>query len=71
MRQLVARVWQEWKAVEEQLEALSREIDSIASQGAACQRPLDVPGVGPLVATALVAAVGNGAAFTRGRDFAA
>ena len=69
MRQLVARVWQEWKAVEEQ--ALSREIDSIASQGAACQRPLDVPGMGPLVATALVAAVGNGAAFTRGRDFAA
>lgn len=71
MRQLVDRLWQEWKALEEQIEALSREIESIASQDAACQRLLDVPGVGPLVATALVAAIGNGAAFTKGRDFAA
>jgi transposase len=71
MRQLVDRLWQEWKALEEQIEALSREIDSIASQDAACQRLLGVPGVGPLVATALVAAIGNGAAFTKGRDFAA
>jgi transposase len=71
MRQLVDRLWQEWKALEEQIEALSGEIESIASQDAACQRLLDVPGVGPLVATALVAAIGNGAAFTKGRDFAA
>lgn len=41
------------------------------AQDPACQRLLDVPGVGPLVATALVAAVGNGSAFARGRDFAA
>jgi Transposase IS116/IS110/IS902 family len=30
-----------------------------------------IPGVGPLVSTAVVAAVGNGAAFRRGRGFAA
>jgi transposase len=71
MRRLVDRLWQEWKALEEQVEALSGEIESIASQNAACQRLLGVPGVGPLIATALVAAVGNGAAFTKGRDFAA
>ncbi|HEY1577480.1 MAG TPA: IS110 family transposase [Terracidiphilus sp.] len=71
LRQLVDRLWQEWKALEEQIEALSRDIDGIAGQDAACQRLLDVPGVGPLVATALVAAIGNGAAFTKGRDFAA
>ena len=29
------------------------------------------PGVGPIVASATVAAIGNGAAFARGRDFAA
>ena len=71
MRGLVDRLWQEWKTLEEQIEELSGEIDGIASQDAACQRLLDVPGVGPLVATALVASVGNGAAFTKGRDFAA
>ena len=30
-----------------------------------------IPGFGPLVSTATVAAIGNGAAFRRGRDFAA
>ena len=30
-----------------------------------------VPGVGPLVATAAVAAIGNGTAFRKGREFAA
>ena len=71
MRRLVDRLWQEWKALEEQIEDLSGEIDNIASQDVACQRLLDVPGVGPLIATALVAAVGNGSAFSKGRDFAA
>ena len=32
---------------------------------------MQVPGIGPLTATALVAAVGNGAAFAKGRDLAA
>jgi transposase len=30
-----------------------------------------VPGIGPVTATALLAAIGNGAAFRRGRDLAA
>ena len=29
------------------------------------------PGIGPVVATAIVAAIGNGAAFRKGREFAA
>ena len=47
MRRLVDRLWQEWKALEEQVEELSGEIDDIASQDAACQRLLEVPGIGP------------------------
>jgi Transposase IS116/IS110/IS902 family. len=31
----------------------------------------DGPGIGPLIASAMVAAIGNGAAFAKGRDFAA
>ena len=30
-----------------------------------------MPGIGPIVATAIVAAIGNGSAFRKGRDFAA
>jgi len=33
--------------------------------------PLAIPGIGPVTATALIAAIGNGGAFHRGREFAA
>lgn len=71
MRRLLDHLWQEWKGLEAQIEELSDEIADIASQDAACRRLLSVPGVGPLVATAMVAAIGNGSAFAKGRDFAA
>jgi transposase len=71
LRHLLAELWQEWKTVEEQIEAMNRGVARIADQDAACQRLQQIPGVGPLVATAMVAAVGNGSAFAKGRDFAA
>src|SRR5258705_510145 len=36
-----------------------------------CVPVMTVPGIGPLIASAMVAAIGNGAAFAKGRDFAA
>src|SRR6476659_2910850 len=36
-----------------------------------CGQLMTVPGIGPIVASATVAAIGNGASFARGRDFAA
>jgi transposase len=32
---------------------------------------MTVPGIGPIIASAMMAAIGNGAAFAKGRDFAA
>jgi transposase len=32
---------------------------------------MTIPGIGPIISSAVVAAIGNGTAFTRGRDFAA
>jgi transposase len=71
MSSLLDELWQERKVLEEQVEAVSRQVAVVASQDSACQRLREIPGVGPLVATAMVAAVGNGSAFVRGRDFAA
>ena len=71
MRNLLDHLWQEWKGLNADIESVSDEIDAIASQDAACQRLRQIPGVGPLVATATVAAIGNGAAFRKGREFAA
>jgi len=49
----------------------SDEIERIAGEDEACRRLRQIPGVGPLVSTATVAAIGNGAAFRKGREFAA
>lgn len=68
---LLCLVVEEWRAMENEIEQLDREIKTIAEQDAACQRLLTVPGIGVLIATATVAAIGNGAAFSRGREFAA
>jgi len=68
---LLCLVAEEWRSVEKEIEQLDLEIETIASQDSACQRLITVPGIGVLIATAIVAAVGNGAAFSRGREFAA
>jgi len=41
----------------------------VAQADPACQRLQTVPGVGPLAATGIVAAVGNDGAFRKGREF--
>jgi len=71
MRNLLAMLWNEWKDLESQLEEMNDEVERIASSDAACVRLRQIPGIGPLVATAIVAAIGNGAAFHKGREFAA
>ena len=71
LRQLLFELWQEWQALETQIEQLNHRISLIARQDSTCQRLLEIPGVGVLVATALVAAIGNGSAFRQGRHFAA
>jgi transposase len=71
MRRLLNQLRQEWNALEVEIGTLSEEIEGVADSDAACQRLRTIPGVGPLVATAVVAAVGNGAAFRKGREFAA
>jgi transposase len=71
MRLPLTQVWQEWKQLEIEIAAASDEIERIASEDPACQRLRKIPGVGPLVSTATVAAIGNGAAFRKGREFAA
>ena len=71
MRRLLDFLWQEWKHLQLQIESLSEDLEQIANSDEACARLQQIPGVGPLVATAVVSAIGNGAAFHKGREFAA
>src|SRR5215470_15880773 len=71
LRWLLERLWQEWKQLDIDIETITDEIERISNEDALCRRLRQIPGFGPLVSTATVAAIGNGAAFRRGRDFAA
>ncbi|HSZ18423.1 MAG TPA: transposase, partial [Candidatus Acidoferrum sp.] len=59
----------------EQLAARIEQMDAVMEQEAreneACQRLTTIPGVGPVMATALIGAIGNGSAFGKGRDLCA
>ena len=53
------------------LEEADALIQQTAQDNEACRRLDAIPGIGPITATALIAAIGNGAAFRKGREFAA
>ncbi len=61
----------DWRRLDERVEGLSKEIEAIARQDAGCERLISVPGIGPIISSAIVAAIGAGDVFSKGRDFAA
>jgi transposase len=60
-----------WRRLDERIDHLSSEITTLARQDAGCERLMSVPGIGPIISSAMVAAIGTGEVFSKGRDFAA
>jgi transposase len=71
VRHLIEDLRAEWRELDRRIGEFDSELTGTARQVEACRRLCEIPGIGPLSATALVAAVGNGAAFDKGRDLAA
>jgi transposase len=57
--------------LDERIATVSAEIEALAEQDGPCQRLMTVPGIGPIISSAVVAAIGNGAGLKQGRDFGA
>jgi transposase len=70
-RALLHGLWDDLLTLDQRIETLNREIDCIAKSDPVAQRLQQLRGVGPLVATALIARVGNGDQFRTGRQMAA
>jgi transposase len=71
MRLLVASLMDDYRALEARILSLDREIERLARTNEVANRLTTIPGIGPLGATALIAAVGDGRQFKRARDLAA
>ena len=71
MSDLIAGLYEDWLRLDERIEAIAGEIEMISKSEENCQRLMSVPGIGPIISTAVVAAIGTGDAFRRGRDFGA
>jgi len=68
---LIADLALDWRRLDQRIAAVSAEIEALAQQDESCQRLMTVPGVGPIISSAVVAAIGNGSGFKQGRDFGA
>lgn len=71
LRLLLAQLKLELDQLALRLEEAEALIEQTVQESEACQRLDAIPGIGPVTATAVVAAIGNGAAFRKGRDFSA
>jgi transposase len=71
MIHLIEALAGDWRHLDDRIETLTRDITALARQDADCRRLMGIPGIGVITASAMVAAIGTGAAFAKGRDFAA
>ena len=70
-RRLLHGLWHDLKALDARSKELDCEINRIAESDPIAKRLQQLRGVGSMIATALVAAVGNGQQFANGRQMSA
>ena len=70
-RRLLHDLWGDLRSLDDRVSELDREIVLIAQSDPVAKRLQQLRGVGPIIATALVAAVGKGEQFANGRQMSA
>jgi transposase len=68
---LIRDLYEDWCGLDARIETVTSEIEELGQAESKCQRLRSIPGIGPLISTAMVAAIGTGEAFECGRDFGA
>jgi len=71
MLRVIEELAGDWRRLDQRINGLSGEIEALARQDQACSRLMTVPGIGPIISSAMVAAIGTGDVFSKGRDFGA
>jgi transposase len=71
MVRLIVDLAEDWRRLDDRIATVSAEIEILAEQDGPCQRLMTVPGIGSVISSAVVAAIGDGTGFKQGRDFGA
>ncbi|CDZ40330.1 Transposase IS116/IS110/IS902 family protein [Neorhizobium galegae bv. officinalis] len=71
IRSLILELRDEWRMLDQKIEALNAEFVLLAKHNSAMRRLTSIPGIGVLNATALVAAIGDASSFQHARDLGA
>jgi transposase len=71
MRVLIGDMRAQWNELDRRIAEFDKEFAEWARNEGAARRLMTIPGIGVLNATALIAAIGQGESFARGRDLAA
>lgn len=70
-RRMLNGLWGDLRKLDDRVREMDKEIELIANNDRVAKRLQQLRGVGPMVATALLAAVGDGKAFSNGRQMSA
>jgi transposase len=70
-RETIAELYDLFRDLDRRIASFDKKIDAVFRGNEACQRIAKIKGVGPKTATAVVAAIGDGAEFKNGRHLAA
>jgi len=65
LRQLILELKHEWDELGTRIDSANAELQRLAKHDDACHRLMEIPRLGPLVSTALVAAISNGITFCK------
>ena len=69
MVRVIRDLAEDWRRLDERIDQLSDQIAVLPRQD--CERLMSVPGIGRIISSTMVAAIGTGDALSKGRDFAA
>jgi transposase len=70
-KRLIADLYDDLNALDERIEGMDQQLEHVYRTNPLCQRISAIEGVGPITATAVVAAIGNASSFNSGRQLAA
>lgn len=68
---IFTRMYEQYKIFDAQVDIYDKEIERISKVDVACQQIMEIEGIGPITASAMVATMGDAKVFKNGREVAA